>query len=652
MADTVEQGALDDELALVDQVVSWYLGTLERDKDFLDKGKKSFEFYQGGENQWSPTDIVNAKKDDRPIVTINRIRKQVKSAIGFFTQNKLDIRPLPTDTSDHDAALSTLIYLLVKHESSPQRNNLQWQIKEAVKEGIICGRGWLVPFIDFTEDAINGEPAIEYVPWREMLKDPASKYYDLRDSTFLIRHRMLPAWEAKALWPDFKEEIGEALSRSQLPQDIVPATLREGNVVDGYAGEEISRLFRDRPTKQLLAVDCWYRVPATKLFIVTEDGNDPLPWAGTRQDFEARVEQNPDDFVGAKLQSRQSTEIRQAVVLPAIGKAVVDQESYFTQPPLDKMLPGIPFYWDSTDDGESARIEVGLVEDLKSPQEETNKRRSQFTELVGKLAGGGWLFPAAFTDEKIGKVMRRMLTPNWWVEYKTGKKPERINPPPFPQAFVQLDQMSLQDFSWIGLNPEQMGMGSGDQSGKAILLKNMAGEVQLQEPSENYAATTLMAGTWLVGMIQQTYNQKRLIHVTGDDGKRMLISLAGPTGGEKSKLSTPDGLPVLDENSQEILGEIRDFRTAKYDIVIAASPFSPTASLATMSLLQEAAQSGYPIPADLIFRFAPIPQRDLLVQALKGQKPEKPSEAVDVEASGREGRRVPQGGEEGATEGG
>jgi len=642
MANEIEKGALDDEEQLVDQVVGWYLGTLENDKDFRDKGKASFEFYQGGEGQWNPDDLANAKADDRPIVTINRIRKQVKSAIGFFTQNKLDIRPLPVDTSEHDSSLSTLIFLLVKHESSPQRNNLQWHIKEAVKEGIICGRGWLVPYIDFSEDEISGQPAIEYVPWREMLKDRASKHYDLRDATFIIRHRMLPAWEAKALWPDFETEIDEALLPGQLAQGVVPLSFREGNIVDGYAGTEIDNLFRDIKTKQLLAVDCWYRVPTTKLFLVKQDGNDPILWEGTRAEFEERRQQSPDTFVNTTLQSRKVTEIRQAVVLPATGKLVVDQESYFTKAPLNKMLPAIPFYWDSTDDGEGSRIEVGLVEDLKSPQEETNKRRSQFTELVGKLAGGGWLFPQSFTDESIAKIMRRMMTPNWWVSYKPNRKPDRVEPPQFPQAFVQLDRMSMQDFAWLGLNPEQMGLGGGEQSGKAILLKNMAGEVQLQEPFENYAATILGVGVWLVGMIQQTYRTRKIIHVTGDDGKRMLLTLAAADAGPEaqSQLSNSQGGPVLDENDEQISEKVRDFRTAKYDIVIAASPFSPTASLATMALLQESAASGYPIPADLIFRFAPIPHRDLLVRALQGQVPRDKEEAVNVQESGRQGRRV------------
>lgn len=634
MADDINKGALTDQRALYDQIMTWFLAELDRDQPWRALAKESFKFYMGGKHQWDPNDLKKAREDERPALTINRIKKQCKSVVGFFVQNKQDIRPLPTDSSEHDAALATLMFQLVKHETSPQRSAFQWQLKQAIKEGVICGRGWLMPFINFDNDPVNGQPDMEWVRWNEVVKDSSSMFYDLRDATFAIRFQMLPAWKAKSLWPDFKEDIDTAFT-DQLPMSILPpGQLKEGDPTDGYLTADRENLFRNKATKDILVLDAWYRVPKMGIFAIVKETGQNIEWPGTRAKFEEQFQGQLDKF---DVQERQTVQVREAVVVPATQKVFVDDSTPFTIPPLNKKLPIIPYFYDSTDDGEGHQTEFGIVEDLKDPQRETNKRRSQFTEIVGVTATGGFFAEEGFSDDNLDQVQARTRKPGWWIFHKRNKKPEQVPPPSFPAAFVQLDAMSMQDFFSIGLDPSTIGLSqSGDESGRALLIKNAGGTLQLQEPFDNYAWTVTMAGQWYVGMIQQTYNERRVLNVMGDDGERLKLVINGEDG---SQVQQADGLPLPpDDDGQDLSAIIKDFRTSQFDIVVDTSPFAPTTQIATMSLLQELSQT-HPVPADLIFRFAPIPNRDLLVKSLKGMVPQKP---MDQAANAEIGRNTPQ----------
>jgi hypothetical protein len=67
------------------------------------------------------------------------------------------------------------------------------------------------------------------------------------------------------------------------------------------------------------------------------------------------------------------------------------------------------------------------------------------------------------------------------------------------------------------------------------------------------------------------------------------------------------GAPLLEWPEEEVIRALEDVDITKYDVVIDESAWSPSVKMATFMMLSEMAQAGQPIPPEIIFEFADIP---------------------------------------------
>jgi len=624
--------AIDKQDDLAAKVLNWFVYTTEHtnEKQFREDAEEDFKFQLG--DQWDEKVKQQLKEKDHPILTINRIKKQVSSAVGHHLQNRKDIRPIPVDSSVHDLGISKLFQALVKH--AMYQGSVHWHFDQAQKESVICGRGWLWASIDYTRDPMNGEPRIQWIPWRDVYCDPDSQLFDKSDATYIMRFAWMTQWELRERYPEKSDEIREGFGRLFTGEAGVTG-LTEGDPRDPYRVMDMARHFIDKKNERIRVVECWYRAETRRKFIADRVQGKAEPFEGDEELFNSFRDTigkvDPERAAGLTLENRKVTEIRFAIIAGGVNLMLDEGETPYKTEPLDRMLPGIPFIYERTDG-----VDEGLVRQLKDPQRETNKRRSKHMHLLNHLPPGIWIADEGAADPKALK--KAMDTPNEIVWRRSGKSIERIEPTNPGEIFIHVDTQIKRDFFEIGINPDLMGLEGGGESGRAIMLKIGQGQLQLAEPMANLEWSYRILGIWLMGLIQITYNDPKVLQVMGPEGVEVLLEInQRDRGGDVQNFFT-------DLRNGDEPESFQDFRNIKYDVVVTTSSFAPTTRAMQFAMMVELAQAGYPIPVQAILEASDLPNKHDLIRQMGSITPSGPNQPSGVvqDANAQIGRQVPQ----------
>lgn len=642
MVDTTLLGVSPDELSaltstkdeeVVAKVLNWFIYAVEhpREVKFREEAEEDFKFAKG--DQWDEAVKKALQADKHPTLVINRIKKQVSSVVGSVLQNRKDIRAIPVDSSVHDLGISKLFSALIKH--AMYKGMIQWHFDKAQKQSVIGGRGYMWPDIDYSRDGLNGEPVVEWVGWRDVYLDPDSKLPDASDATFVMKFDWMTDGELKERYPDKEKEIKESFANIFTGEGQA-TKLSEGDPRDGYLSPDKSRIFVDKKNGRIRVVECWYRTTTRQKFLVDRFLGKMEPFDGTEEDFfifrDAIRGTSPERAAEMRLEMRTVQEIRFAVIAGGIHIVLEEGKTPYDKPPLDRMLPIILFVYDETDG-----MEEGIVRQLKDPQRETNKRRSKHMHFLNH-----W-FPGIIVAEEgaevqPGGLQRAMKDPKKIVHVRQSKKVELLGPPSPSEIFIAIDRESKQDFFDIGINPDLMGLESGAESGRAIMLKISQGQLQIAEPLTNVEWSYKLLGLWLMGLIQKTYNEPKVLQVMGPEGAEVLLEI-NQEGKDGEVVNTFEDL--RNGNKRE---SFSDFRNIEFDVVVTTSAFAPTTRMAQFAMLTDMANAGYPIPAEVLIEATDLPNKQDLIRRLGEMMPSGPEQPnAEVQAqSARTGRGQPQ----------
>ncbi len=606
----------DKDTKLINRVLNWFKFAFEHPNEvaFRKEAEEDMKFVKG--QQWDDADVSRLKKQNHPVLTINRIKKQLASVVGTHLSNRKDIKPVPVDSSPHDLSVANLFFALIKH--AMHKGKVQWHFDKAQKESAACGRGYMWPDIDYARDFVNGEPRVVWESWRDVYVDPDARMMDLSDATFVIRYKWFADLELIERYPTHVDKIKEGFVNVFTEQGTEPK-LTEGDPSDGYKTPDKHNIFVDKENKRIRILECWYKIDARREFMVDLANSSMEPWEGTEEEFaafkSAIASANPERAEGMKLETRTVTQIKYAVVAGGVSLLLESGDTPYDKPPLDRMLPIIPFVYEELD-GEKE----GIVRRLKDPQRETNKRRSQHMHLMNKLALGGWIADEGATA-KPEDLEERVRQAGFVLWKRQGKE---ITPVPTPnpgEIYFLVDKQSKDDFFDIAINPDLLGIeGSGAESGRAIMLRLTQGQLQIAEPLTNLDWSYKILGLWLMGLIQLTYNQQKVVQVMGPDGLEALAHINQPQEGG----GVVNVLEDLKNGNQP--ESFQDFRNIEFDVVITTSSFSPTARISQFAMLTELAQAGYGIPAQAILEASDLPNKQQLIEQMGTLTPSGPGQ--------------------------
>ena len=235
----------------------------------------------------------------------------------------------------------------------------------------------------------------------------------------------------------------------------------------------------------------------------------------------------------------------------------------------------------------------GFVRNLKGPQDEINARAIKALHILNTRRV---IYTKGIVPD-VDAMRRELVRPDGAVE---------INPLG-PTAKFELDDAAKQadlqgqleflaeakdEIENFGPNPALIGQGIENKSGRAIALLQQAGIAELGPFILVYRGWKLRVYRAIWNTIQRYWTAERWIRVTDDEGLAQFLQLNGLTLDEMGRPAMVNALGSLD-----------------VDIILDEGPDTINLMQDTYDALQALAQSGQPIPPEVLIELSPIPSQ-------------------------------------------
>lgn len=581
--------------------------------------KKDFEFALG--KQWNQDDVDTLYQRGVKALTINKIKPMVKLITGIERQSRADFKAFPEGTEDE--VMSEISTRLLKNVAKQSR--LKHKLSDQFKDSSIGGVCYIEPFIDYTQDLVNGEMKFRKVEAKRVIFDPNCEEYDLSDGKYIIKLTLgLSKDDVLMLFPDKKKDI-ESIGNSKV----------------SFGSEEETLQLRDYPSVQKMGedgikenqedtydlIEYYYKMPYEVFYVVSRSQGVLFE---TENEQEAKAVIAAQQIPDASIVTKRTNEIRLKQV---IGKTEMSDERCWTFPNW-KFYPIIPMFFERTNvDIEETELTIqGLVRGLRDLQEEYNKRRTQELHHLNSSVNSGMFIPKDALDTNNKKNLQKFgSTPGVRIFYdpaKTGgASPDswKVNPTPLSQGHAQLALENAQDIKEAsGVNPDLLANDSQSQSGRAILLKQRQGLVMVQEALDNYQQTKEILGRFILSQLGEVYTIESAMQVLGDGflkdnfRKPTFNALGDPELNPDGSLKTE---PDIDMAKLVINKILTDSSIGKFDVTIGEGAFNETIQIANFMTLMEMAGKGIPIPPDVLVEESLLSpsQKEKIVEGIQKQ---------------------------------
>jgi len=574
-------------------------------------------YYRGGDEAWSfegsTEDLEKIKAAGRAHLSINHIQAIVDVITGYERQNRYDLKTMPQ--GDEDSEDAELMTLLLKHEQ--EQVDAHAYSSECFEDTLIQGLSALEVGVDWTENPAEPRIILEkLVPGEDVLWDPSWTRPDLSDARFVLRFKTAWVEDVVAEYPEHEASIREAVG--MLDVAIGEGKLSEWSRTDGYGGtrshpsesDSILNLFYDSAGGgRVMVIEAQY-ADYEDVWIVSDTKAGRVFEVDTGEAAREMAAADPKNLTAIRRRKRI---IRTGTVLPALYETLEEGDTpYENDDQAYSIIPCI-----GKRKGEWA---YGLVRNLKDPQRAENKRESQLTDLVAKMAilrlvyeENSLVNPAALKDPFSSEPIAMRL----------GHQPPAYLVPPLGEVVSVLktlgdrNKMSIREIS--GINTELLGMETDQASGIAIARRQAQGQVISTVWFDNYRYFRRLLGKRLAKRIQQIYTMERTVRLVGPNGEEMLVTLNPADARELDA----DSFKKYREERMKIDPRpkiLKDVSALKYDVIISEVPTTPTmraTSLLAILEILKVMPGLAPILMDVVIELAEIPDRARILQRVK-----------------------------------
>ena len=624
--------------------------------------------------QWSDADLEDYEKRKIKPVTDNRIQPNLFLITGLERQNRSEFKAYPE--GQEDSLKAEIASRLFKH--TVKISDFLNKTSEQFKDGTTCGESHLELYLDNTEDLINGKPVWRKADGDCIFPEPGFREYDYSDARYVFKlTKDITIDDLISLYPD----------KQTLIENSKPTTLNYGQDATGSHVQK-----RDYPKagggsdSNEQKEDCcdlmerFYKKYVTKSYIgdkatgtiqeaeSSEKANafiqsylDEIAQGKTAYDNDVALYQqqlqlaqvdttvpvpiepiqppahDPKRFIHFK---RHVPEIWLYATVQGIKEPLANEQAWFY--PLWKKYPFVPYYARFSTapiKGDDAHLLVqGIVCPVKNAQEIHNKTKTLELLHLNTSTNSGWL-----TEEDVWvnptKIKELGATPGFNAEYKRDRpKPERIFPQPLSTGHEAISQGAAESIkSQLGINADLLAAEQGgQQSGRAIALRQRQGLLMVQELFDNLSRSRTIAGKFLLSQMGKMYDTQTAKRVLGEAfiAENFSIPQIDPTTGQP--IVGMDGQPVMEVNEEELDGVLNQILSGEiwtYDVAVGESVSSETMKLANAADLKEFAES-FPglVPPDLLIEESMLPQSTKTkvvnsirrAQAMAANQPQRP----------------------------
>lgn len=566
----------------ISKVRDWFKQAVDHGSEWRKLAREEYDFVRG--KQWSEDDKAALTEKGRPALTINKIRPHLNILSGYQRVNRYEVNFEPRTSDDFESCE------LRKGVTKYIMDNCDYNdVESAVfMDGIIGGIGWFHVFYDWDYTAMEGEIDIERVSPFDIYTDPEARKPDYSDGKFLCRAKWVDKDELCDIYPEHTDDILSEFRRYDMDE-------KEADMV----GTE--PLWYNRDLKKVRLIECWYKEREMETRYMMADGTisdvpPPIPTV-IASPFQVPVDK-----------------VRLAVIMGDIKLEEMDS------PYQHGFFPFVPFTLYHYGEGD---VPCGVVRDVKDPQREINKKRSQILHILNTQGNSGLITETtAMTEEQQERYRKYGSKPGAIIEVNDGTlaggRIREIQPSAPPVGLIQSAQESEADIPKItGINESMLGISSPQQSGRAIELNqrqavtNIAPFFDNLRKSKRAIVQQLWGYKGHKGLIPQYYTEEKVFRIVGKHGQEEFVTV-----NQQVQMQDP-------QTGQLITTVLNDLSQGNYDVIISDTPYSVSQRQGQFWALVDAV-SKLGLPANIIFdkliELSDIPDKQEIIQRLQAQQ--------------------------------
>lgn len=567
-----------------------------------EEAREDFDFALG--KQWTDKDKKKLESEKRPALTFNRIKPLINLIAGYQRQNSARIKVSPEGGEDQvfSEVLDKAIQAINKW------SKLEYKMSYQFDDGLYVGKGFIEAIMDYSKDPISGEMKFLILTPYEVLIDPHCKEYDLNEGAeYVFKVKKYTRSRLKEMFPDKKSKLDDF----QQDSDEVPyAPVTKEGGADNYGAEpnvdtQVTETegpdteIRYKKDVTFTLKEYWYKKYVKRWFVVNAETGSPERFDEKELAEEYAKEQD------RKVFERSVPEMWVASMVA--GHILRDIKST-----LEPEYSGYPFFrfiadWAPSASSETLRVQ-GVTRSLKDPQREKNKAKSQYLHILNTQPHSGWVGAESALSKEGWKQLEKMgSTPGITVKtrdehYEKLREIRSKNP---NMGHLQREQAADEEFKQISnINPDLLGFQEKTSSGRAIALRIRQAVLALVRIFTNYRYTKEIIGKFILEMLPELFDEKKLAHVLGQDYMKSVNSKKYPNG-------------ITEGTLKAFLRMIKDH---KYDVEVTEADNVSTTRYEIFEQLTELAKAGFPIPMDLILEYMQIQNKDQIMDKIKQQQ--------------------------------
>lgn len=550
---------------------------LENDSHWMDAAEESARFYTGsfGTGQWEEADLQTLRAEGRPPLQLNIILPKVNLVTGVERQGRSSWKARPIESDDENEAMLTtaLLYHLDRNRK------LQSLFSRVFKDGVITGRGWIDVCVE-PGKFYDGELTIKRESWANVHIDPECRTPDTKDWNYLARTKYLTLNQLRSMYPDAVGDMENIESFLDVPSEL-------GEEIGSYYrnAEPINPAYHLDPAhRKVRVLEMWNREYEKEHFIINKATARISPTGfSSKRSAENQIKELQEMEEAANMPMKTefgviSRVVPKTYVTLSAGMKILQEKK--NNPYMHNEFPLVPYFYHFEDMGDYIET-FGIVENMKDPQREKDKRRSQMLDIINRSPRGGGVFAGNKVSQE---EMNEASTTGRWIgipgfkgritDFMQQWSNSHLSIVGSIAAMEQKAEFDAKEIS--GATDPMMGIAtSTKESGIAAQTRIRQGMMTLQEQMENLDMTKTTVLMQALKNMQQFY--------TPDKIKRII-------GAETEKAQSPEELEVINETINRFLTNFEKF---EFDIVLDKGENSPTMKAAKAQQVGELVRNGF-----------------------------------------------------------
>lgn len=481
-------------------------------------------------DQWNEADRIEMKENRRPALTINMVLRAVTAVYGEYSSMKASITTKSRGRKAHDSSVMlNKVINQVLHDTGYSDHE-----SDVFVDGAISGRGFFEVRLSDDEDP-SGAVSISSLDNLQVVMHPDSKSYDPDSWPAVYTIEFLDQAEITRLYGEDKADSVTYSARGT--GGLAEEELMESGHTFGAENPESAD--DTTATAKVITEQVWeYR--KAFIFIDPNNSESETVFADEMGEDEALTLAEENGLVLEEKQVRH----------PRFYVYTSNDTLLFESWSPYRHINVIPYFFYFR----KGRA-MGMVENLRSPQEQINKGESQELHIVNSSSNGGWqMEEGALVNMSSSDLERSGAKPGIVVVRRRGSQPlEKIYPNSIPTGISNLGTKATNALIGVsGVNEGMLGQTPQNISGKVVAHKKQAGQSQLQMPFDNLERTRKLVGRIVVSIIQDYFTEARVLRYTAADApetEELMINQANAAG-----------------------RIVNDMSLGKYDIVVTTRP--------------------------------------------------------------------------------